>query len=409
MTEISYCGWRNSHLKIAYFDCSSGISGDMCLGALVDAGISAESLEKELGKIHVRGYKLSVKKVKRSHFTARKVDVLLRKEDREMKAGINRWAEIEKLVHDSSLCADIKKRGLTIFKRLFDAEAKVHGESLKTVHLHEIGALDCIADIFGTIIGLDMLGIERVYASPLNLGSGFVSTKAGIIPVPAPATAEILKKVPVYSKSISSELITPTGAAIIRELSSGFGDIPMMDVAKIGIGAGSRDFKGWPNVLRILIGNSLSPAGRKKETGEPSDETVTVIETNIDDMNPQVFEYVAEKLFRAGALDVYFTQVIMKKGRPGVKLTVLCDRKKEDTLMKIVLGETSTIGLRFHEVKRRVLRRQVVMKDTEFGKLRVKIAGVEGDIVKVSPEYEDCVKIAKRLGIPLIEVMKKLR
>jgi uncharacterized protein (TIGR00299 family) protein len=395
-------------LKIAYFNCSSGISGDMCLGALVDAGVSIKALEKELRKIPVRGYRLAVKKVGRSHFSARKVDVLLAKEYRSHKTAISRWADIEKVVRNSSLSGDIRQKGLAIFKRIFDAESKVHGESLKTVHLHEIGAADCVADIFGTIIGLEMLGIERVYASPLNLGSGFASTRSGIVPVPAPATAEILRKVPVYSKAISSELTTPTGAAIIRELSSAFGDIPMMNVMEIGIGAGSRDFKDWPNVLRIFIGDSVSPP-RKKETEESSDETVTVIETNIDDMNPQIFEYVMEKLFRAGALDVYFTQVIMKKGRPGVKLTVLCNTTKEDALMRILLGETSTIGLRFYEVRRRVLRREVVKKDTEFGKLRVKIAKFEGDTVKASPEYEDCVRIAKRLNIPLIEVMKKIK
>jgi hypothetical protein len=381
----------------------------MCLGALVDAGVSIEGLEKELRKIPVRGYRLTVKKVKRSHFAARKVDVLLMKEGRSGKAGISQWAEIEKVIRDSSLSDDIKQKGLAIFKRIFDAEARVHGESLKTVHLHEIGAVDCIADIFGTVAGLAILGIKRVYSSPLNLGSGFVRTMAGTVPVPAPATVEILRKVPVYSKTISSELTTPTGAAIIRELSSGFGDIPIMDIEKIGVGAGSRNFKVWPNVLRIFVGNSLSPAAVKKETGKSSDETVTVIETNIDDMNPQLFEYVMEKLFRAGALDVYFTQVIMKKGRPGVKLTVLCNGNQEETLMRIVLGETSTIGLRFHEVKRRLLRRQVVMKDTEFGRLRVKIARLGGDAVKVIPEYEDCVKIAKRLNIPLIEVMKKVK
>lgn len=232
----------------------------MCLGALVDAGVSIEQLEKELRKIPVRGYILTVKKVKRSHFTARKVDVVLKKEGRSGKAGINKWGEIEKVIRDSSLSGDIKQKGLGIFKRIFEAEAKVHGESLKTVHLHEIGAVDCIADIFGTVAGLDMLGIEKVYSSPLNLGSGFVRTGAGIIPVPAPATAEILRKVPIYSVTVSSELTTPTGAAIIRELSSGFGEIPIMDIEKIGIGAGSRDFKAWPNVLRIFVGNSL--AGR---------------------------------------------------------------------------------------------------------------------------------------------------
>jgi uncharacterized protein (TIGR00299 family) protein len=396
-------------LKIAYFNCSSGISGDMCLGALVDAGVSIKELEKGLRKIPVRGYTLAARKVKRADFAARKVDVLLKKKGGIDKPGISRWSEIEAVIRDSSLSDDIKQKGLRIFKRIFQAEAKVHGESLKTVHLHEVGALDCIADIFGTIVGLEMLGIRKVYSSPLNLGRGFVRTAGGTVPVPAPATAEILRKAPVYSKTVSSELTTPTGAAIIRELSSGFGDIPAMDIEKIGVGAGSRDFKNWPNVLRIFVGNSLTPVAGEKETGGSSDETVTVIETNIDDMNPQIFGYVMEKLFRAGALDVYFTQVIMKKSRPGVKLTVLCRVKQAETLIKIVLAETSTIGLRFHEVKRKVLRREVVMRDTEFGRLRVKIARLGGDIMNVSPEYEDCVKIAKRLDIPLIEIMKKVK
>ena len=395
-------------MKIAYFDCFSGISGDMCLGALVDAGVPVEGLAKELRKIPVRGYELTAKRVKRSHFTARKVDIVTGRESRTKSTGISRWDEVEKVIRDASLPGHIKQSGLAIFRRIFEAEAKVHGKTLKTVHLHEIGAVDCIADIFGTVIGLDMLGVKRVYSSPLNLGSGLVRTDVGMVPVPAPATAAILTKVPVYSKGISSELATPTGAAIIRELSSGFGHIPVMHIEKVGIGAGSRDFTGWPNMLRIFVGDAVSTTRSRKEARESSDETITVIETNIDDMNPQIFEYVTARLLRAGALDVYLTHVIMKKGRPGVKLSVLCRSGEAETMMKIVLRETSTIGLRFHEVRRRVLRRQVAARDTEFGSVRVKTAG-SGDVLKVSPEYEDCVKVARRLDIPLIEVMKKIR
>jgi uncharacterized protein (TIGR00299 family) protein len=386
-------------LKVAYFDCFSGISGDMCLGAVTDAGVSIKKLEKELKKIPIRGYTLTAKKVKRTHFVARKIDVI---QDSKVKFhGLSGWRDIEKIIQRSSFSQEIKRKGLNIFKRLFEAEAKVHGEVFDKVHLHELGFIDCIIDIFGTIIGLNMLGVEKVYSSPVNLGRGFVKSKTGILPVPAPATAEILKKVPVYSKGISFELTTPTGAAIIKEISSGFGDMPVMDVEKIGIGAGDRDFKNRPNVLRLFI-------GKQWLSGDQSNERLTVVEANIDDMNPQIYEYVMERLFKAGALDVYFTQVMMKKGRPGVKMTVLCNEKQREDLMKIVLKETSTIGLRFYETKRRVLQREIKTIDTEFGKIRMKFSRLGDDILRVTPEYEDCKRIAKKRNIPLIDVMKKI-
>ncbi len=402
-------------MKIAYFDCFSGISGDMCLGAVENAGVSIKELEKELKKIPVKGYRLVSKKVKRSHFAATKVDVIQHSTVKGQTSNIKRWKDIEKIIHNSSLSEDTKQKGLDIFKRLFQTEAKVHGETFDTVHLHELGAVDCIVDVFGTIIGLNMLGVEKVYSSPVNLGKGFVKTGTGILPVPAPATAEILKKVPVYSKAIPFELTTPTGAVIIKELSSSFGEIPYMDIEKIGIGAGNRDFKDWPNVLRIFIGNPSPLFTRSRQKGGigrsrgHSDETVIVIETNIDDMNPQIFEYVMERLYKAGALDVCLTHVIMKKGRPGVKLTVLCNEEQKDDLIKIVLKETSTIGLRFYETKRSVLQRETKTVYTELGKIRVKVSRLGNEILKITPEYEDCKRIAKRLKIPLIEVMKGVK
>ncbi len=390
-------------MKIAYFDCFSGISGDMCLGALIDAGLSIKDLDRELKRIPVRGFRLGTKKVKRSHFLATKVDVILQSTVKSNQSKINRWEDIEKIIHSSSLSEDTKYKVLKIFKRLFKAEAKVHGKTFNTVHLHELGAVDCIADVFGTVIGLNMLGIERVYASPVNLGSGVVKSETGILPVPAPATADILRKIPVYSKSVPFELTTPTGAAIIRELSSEFGDIPYMDVERIGLGAGNKDFNNWPNVLRILIGKEW-PLGDNKK-----DDSVIVIETNIDDMNPQIFEYVMEKLYKAGALDVFLTQVIMKKGRPGIKLTVLCDRERQDEMIKIILTETTTIGLRYYETKRKVLERKIKAIDTDFGKIRFKFSGDGKEILKACPEYEDCKKAARRLRIPLIDLMKKIK
>jgi pyridinium-3,5-bisthiocarboxylic acid mononucleotide nickel chelatase len=408
-------------LKIAYFDCFSGISGDMCLGALVDAGVSLKMLEKELRKIPVGGYRLTSKEVKRSHIAACKVDVILNekrpKQNRDMELSL--WKDVEKTINISSLSEGIKKQGLNIFKRIFKAEAKVHGESLHTVHLHELGAIDCIVDIFGALIGLDMLGIEKVYASPINLGNGIIKTEHGILPVPAPATVEMLKNTPVYSRSETFELTTPTGAAIIKELSAGFGYVPVMEIEKTGIGAGGRNFKDRPNILRLFIGDTQdmdvnsfdrrSPRFGKGKKGGFSDETITVIETNIDDMNPQLYEYVMERLFKAGALDVFLTQIIMKKGRPGVKLTVLCNEQQRGLLSDIILEETTTIGLRFHKAERKTLKRQIKEIDTEFGKVRVKVAKSGTDIIKTTPEYEDCKRIAKKLKIPLVEVMRKIR
>jgi uncharacterized protein (TIGR00299 family) protein len=407
-------------LKIAYFDCFSGISGDMCLGALVDAGVPLEKLKRELKKIPVKGYKLHAEKVKRAGLIATKVYVIERAESKKQRA--RRWKEIETIIKKSSLLSkEVKQKGLKIFKNLFEAEAKVHGGNPGDIHFHELGDVDCFVDVFGTIIGLDILGVERVYSSPVNLGSGTIKSRHGILPVPAPATAEILQGVPVYSTDIKYELTTPTGASILKSLSSGFVSIPLMNVEKTGFGAGSMDFKDRPNVLRLFIGNLrnipryppftkgrpgeiISKEGREKS----SEERITVIETNIDDMNPQIYGYVMEKLLKKGALDVFLTQVMMKKGRPGIKLTVICKEANVEGLIRIMLKETTTIGLRFYEVNRVVLQRKTKLVDSEFGKVRVKFSKLEGEILKAIPEYEDCKRIAKKLKIPLIEVMRRI-
>jgi hypothetical protein len=474
-------------LKIAHFDCFSGISGDMCLGALVDAGVSLKNLVRELKKIPVRGYEIHAKKVKRAGVAATKVDVIQKAKSKEQRAksnnppnpplakggeggflakggkggfehgakseeqGAKRWKDIEKIIQNSSLSKEIKEKGLKIFERLFKAEAKVHGDVFDSVHLHELGAVDCLIDVFGTIIGLDILEVEKVYSSPVNLGSGSIKTAHGILPVPAPASAEILKGVPVYSTDSNYELTTPTGAALVKEFSSKFGSIPLMNIKTIGLGAGSKNFKDRPNVLRMFIGNTTkflpTPLWKrgvmgdlkadidrlfignppippllkrgfeklgqgemlKRDVGRLSDEQVTLIESNIDDMNPQIYEYVMERLFKAGALDVFLTQVLMKKGRPGVKLTVLCKETDSEELIKIIMKETTTIGLRFYDVKRRVLQREIKIVDTEFGKVRIKLSKFGDEILKATPEYEDCKRIAKKLKMPLIEVMEKIK
>jgi pyridinium-3,5-bisthiocarboxylic acid mononucleotide nickel chelatase len=386
-------------MRIAYFDCFSGISGDMFLGALVDAGVPLKDIEKELKKIPVKGYRLESRSVKRGHLSACKVDVVLTSIGKNSKVTIRTFRDIKKIIGRATLPEEIKQKGLKIFKVLFEAESRAHGEPLNKVHLHELGAVDCIADIFGTLIGLEKLGIEKVYGSSINLGQGFVKTAHGTLPVPAPAVAVILKDVPVYSKTIRSELTTPTGAAIIKVLSDGFGEMPLMEIAETGTGAGSRNFENWTNVLRIFIGTA-GPffTGRH-------DDTITLIETNIDDMNPQIFGYVMEKLFEAGALDVYLTQILMKKNRPGVKLTVLCRQKDRDALGKIVFTETSTIGLRFFNMQRKVLQRQIETTDTAFGRIRVKRSMLENNPIRQTPEFDDCKKIAKRLNVPLIDVL----
>jgi uncharacterized protein (TIGR00299 family) protein len=450
-----------TNLKIAYFDCFSGISGDMCLGALVDAGVSLKKLLRELEKIPLKGYEIRVRKVRRAGISATKADVILKAKSKELRATT--WKDIEKIIHKSSLSKETKEKGLKVFKRLFKAEAKIHGDTFEHIHLHELSAIDCLVDVFGTIIGFDILEVNKIYSSPVNLGSGSVKTEHGILPVPAPASAEIFKGIPVYSTDINYELTTPTGAALVKELSSEFGNLPLMHIEHIGLGAGNKNFKDTPNVLRLFIGNTTPPpippfrqyvgrtyqGGKKRGLGNPpihslekldpatphlakphspsplwqrgvrgdlkaglinlSDEMATVIEANIDDMNPQIYEYVMERLFKEGALDVFLTQVIMKKGRPGIKLTVLSKETERENLIKIILKETSTIGLRFYEVKRRVLQREIKWVDTEFGKVRIKFSKLGNDILKATPEYEDCKRIAKKLNMPLIEVMRRLR
>lgn len=404
-------------LMIVYFDCFSGVSGDMILGALVDAGVSAKELKNELSRLPIKGYRLNIKAVKRAGLSATKVDVeTLRREGRgKQRTALRRFKDVRRIIKDSSLSKDIKQKGLSVFKRLFEAEAKVHGEKYDRIHLHELGDIDCIVDIFGTLIGFDMLGIKQVYSSPVNLGSGMIGVTVasgdppgrehGILPVPAPATAELLKNARVYSSGTGFELTTPTGAAIVSTLAQGFGPMPCMDVLNIGVGAGNKDMKDKPNVLRLFIGQDPVPCG----TGQGTEDKVIVIETNIDDMNPQIYEYVIEKLFKAGALDVFLTQVIMKKGRPGIKLTALCiDDKKED-LMKIILSETTSIGLRFYEAQRKTLHREIKSVDSKFGKINVKISRLGNHVLKTAPEYRDCRKIAKKFNIPLLEVIKSVK
>lgn len=389
-------------MAIAYIDCSAGISGDMCLGALVDAGVSLEKIKAGLKCLPVKGYKLEAKKVTRATLAATKVEVILTPAVRGRKTETRKWKDIKKIIHSSSLPVHIKQRGLKIFRRLFEAEAKVHGKSYTATHLHELGAIDCIIDIFGTLIGLEALGVEKVYASAVNLGSGRIRAEHGRLPVPAPATAELLTGAPVYSSDTPRfELTTPTGAAILREITEDFINIPLMYIDKIGNGAGNKDIAEFPNMLRIFVGKE-----KPGTTLQPLPKVV-VIETNIDDMNPQLYEYVMERLFEAGALDVYLAQVIMKKSRPGVLLTVLCLEAKRAEIIDLLLKETTTLGVRFYEASRTVLERATKKTRTSLGAINIKTARLDGRLIKQSPEYEDCKRIAAKHKIPLREVLRR--
>jgi len=370
----------------------------MCLGALVDAGIPLKKIEQGLKKLPVTGYTLSARKAKRASLSCTKVDVVLTGKG-DGQAWGRKWKDIERIIKRSSLSDNIRKQGMGIFERLFKAEAGVHGKPSRDVHLHELGAVDCIVDVFGTLIGLDYFGVEAVYSSPVNLGGGHVTAAHGLLPVPAPATIALLKGVPVYSSGAPFEFTTPTGAAILKSLAKGFGALPFFMPERTGTGAGSRDLKDRPNVLRIFIGDFHR---------EMSHDSVTVIETNIDDMNPQVYGYLVDLLFREGALDVSLTQRVMKKMRPGVKLSVLCNKSVRNDLIHLILRETTSIGVRYYEASRVTMERYSRQVRTKHGKVGIKISSL-GDIRKYSPEYEDCKAIAKKSGVPLLQVIDEAR
>jgi uncharacterized protein (TIGR00299 family) protein len=383
-------------MTLAYFDCFSGISGDMTLGALVDAGLPLEVLRAELAKLDLTGYTLSSEKVRRSGISSTKVHVVL--DEKEQPA--RHLADISRIINGSSLSPVIQQKSLAIFHRLAEVEAKVHGTTPDRVHFHEVGAVDALVDIVGSVIGLEHLGITEIIGSPVNVGSGTVHTAHGKLPVPAPATVELLRSIPLYSSSITFELTTPTGAAIISTLAASFGLLPQMKISRIAHGAGNKDFSGQPNVLRLMIGELLPVY---------DEDTSTLIETNIDDMNPQLYDHVIEKLLAQGAQDAYLTPIIMKKGRPGTLLSVLCDRKSSDAVLDTLFRETTSIGVRIRETGRKKLQREVRQVETSYGTVRVKVSSRDGEVLTVTPEYEDCRKLAEEKHVPLKLVMEEAR
>jgi len=382
-------------MGIAYFDCFSGASGDMILGSLIDAGLSPRRLREELKKLQIPTIHLKVKKVLKRGISATQVIV----EGRNEKRSHRNLKEILKIVERSSVETEVKEKSKEIFKRIASVEGKIHRTPMEEVHFHELGGLDSIVDIVGSVWGIRQLGIEKIYVSKVNVGAGFVKCEHGILPIPAPATLSLMEGKPIYSSGIERELLTPTGAAILTTLGSEFGPIPPINVERIGYGAG-RDNLPHPNLLRLIIGTSESTSGKEK---------VMVIETNIDDMNPQFYDYLIEKLLTMEVLEVFITPVLMKKNRPGHLLTVICPSEKLPSVTKFLLRETTTLGLRWHEEDRARADREILNIQTRYGKIRFKLARWEGKIVNLSPEYEDCKRLALEKGVPLKEIFEEAK
>lgn len=387
-------------MTIAYFDCFAGASGDMILGALIDAGLSPTVLQKELAKLPLDHYDVTTKTVEKRGIKGTKVTVATTPSHHPHPH--RNLFDIQDIIKRSGLAPQVKERSIQVFSRLANAEAKVHGVSIEHVHFHEVGAVDAIIDVVGAVAGLEALDIQRISCSPLHVGGGIVQCDHGALPVPAPATTELIKGKPVYSTGLQAELLTPTGAAILTTLASSFGPMPAMKLTAIGYGAGTRDLP-IPNLLRVLIGETQEPESILEA------DRVAVIQTNIDDMNPQIYDYVIEGLFQRGALDVYLTPVHMKKNRPGALVTVICQPEHVHAMSELLMRETTTIGTRWRLENRLKASRSIAMINTQFGEVRIKIIRTGSQPPQVSPEYDDCRAIASRTGIPLKEVLEEVR
>lgn len=385
-------------MKAIYLDCFSGISGNMLLGAFLDAGMPEDILRSELKKLPVHGYELCIERVVKRGISAAYVDVRL-EHHHEDEHGHDHdhhhhrhLPDIIEIIDESSLSQIVKENSKKIFLHLAKAEAKVHGTTIDDIHFHEVGAVDAIVDIVGTVVCFDYLGIEAIYTSKLHTGCGFVKCSHGLMPVPAPATAELLKDIPYYTGKIERELVTPTGAAILAVLAHQHGDIPQnFTSSRIGYGAGTWDLE-IPNVLRLHLGEVAS---------EDNDDEVLVIEANIDDLNPQIYSHVIDKLLSIGALDVWLTPIIMKKSRPATLLSVLIYADNLNSVSEALFAETSTIGIRYHNVKRIVAQREIIAITSPWGEVRAKVSKYNGKVCSISPEYEDCRVIAEKNNVPL--------
>jgi uncharacterized protein (TIGR00299 family) protein len=396
--------------KVLYLDCFSGVSGDMLLGACLDAGLPLDDLRAALGSLGLDDYTVSAERVLRSGIAATRWVL-----DERVPAGAvpaqesgdrhphRHIAQIERLIARSALRPAARDRAIALVQRLAVIEADIHQTPVEEVHLHEVGALDSILDIVGGVFALEWFGAERIVASPLNLGSGTVRCAHGTLPVPAPATARLTQGVPVYADGPAMELTTPTGALLVTGFASSYGPLPAMRVARIGYGAGARDVPGRPNVLRLLVGEADAAAGTAGTAGG-SREQVSLLTFEIDDMNPQIYGVLIDLLLAAGALDVYYTAVQMKKNRPGTLVTVMARPEHRAALAAVVFRETTTLGVRYHDVEREVLDREIVPVTTPWGAVPVKVARLGGQVTNAAPEFEACLALARAHGVPIKDI-----
>ena len=378
-----------------HFDCFSGVSGDMILGALVDAGLPFKDLVRGLARLPVEGFRLTQKRVERGAVSATKVDVLIEK---GFRAPLT-LSQIKRILLKSGLPPTVKDQSQAVFDRLADAEGKAHGMEPSHVHFHEVGVIDSFVDVVGGVLGLHLMGIQRVTASAINVGSGTLTSAHGALPVPGPAVAALAVGVPIYAQGPSRELATPTGVALVRTLTRDFGPLPRMEVRHVGYGAGTADPAQWPNVLRVFIGQGTPAA-------IGSVETIVELQTNIDDLNPQVYETVFDRVFAAGAVDVTLAPVTMKKGRPGSVLSVFAPREKVEAVMAVLFSDTTALGVRTQEVQRRILPRRFTSVRVDGQDVRIKLADYAPGRSKAFPEYEDCKRIAEQTSRPVRDVME---
>jgi uncharacterized protein (TIGR00299 family) protein len=407
-------------MRTLYFDCFAGASGDMILGALTSAGASKALLLDQLKLLSVANYEVDFSTVDRSGISATRAHVRTAEEQSH-----RHLSDILKIINDAGLSDAVKERAARIFTRLAEAEARVHNLPVERIHFHEVGALDAIIDVVGACVCFELLGIERFVSSGLHVGSGMVSMAHGRFPVPPPAVAELLRGAPVYSTDIKGELLTPTGAAIISTVCEEYGPLPRLRIAATGYGAGAREYENFPNVLRVIIGEdearahqsgsaaesaqAATGAGSLIDEGSFMDERLLMMETNVDDMSPQVCGYLMDQSFERGALDCYFTSVQMKKNRPGVLISILCREPEREALSELLFSETTTLGLRCYEVSRRALARESVQVSTPYGIIEMKLARLNGNVVKAMPEYEQCREAARAAGVPLRDVLEAAR
>jgi uncharacterized protein (TIGR00299 family) protein len=393
-------------MKILYYDCFAGVSGDMNLGAMIDLGVDRNNLLAELKKLDIGPYEIQIGRDQRRGLTGTRVEIIAGQETAPPEghpAGARMFRDIEKMIRASDLSEKVKAISLKIFIKIAEAEAKVHGHSLEEVHFHEVGAIDSIVDIVGAAVCLDDLQVDRVLSSPVEVGGGFVTCAHGILPVPAPATAEILKGIPVRTGGVSHEATTPTGAAILAATVDRFVETIDFTVTEIGYGIGQRD-TDRPNVLRVFLGERPERA----PAADVEIEDAFLIECNIDDMNPELYSDVIDALFQKGALDVFLTPVIMKKSRPAIKISVLCREAELPAIEEVLWLKTSTFGLRTQRVSKTMLKRDFTIRSTKYGTITMKNAYFQGKKIKSKPEYEDCRKLADGKGVSIKEIYDSL-